>query len=69
MPSFDAVPSIICVSKLARAADERNALRVFIRARPFADEDQLRAGIAHAEYDLVPAFARRQRVQSPMSVG
>ena len=44
--------------QLARAAHERNTLFVFIGARTFADEHQLRLRIADAEDDLVAAFAQ-----------
>ena len=54
MPSLDAVLSIICVSSWPGAADERQALRVFIRARPFADEHQPGLLVARAEHDLRP---------------
>ena len=42
--------------QLPGAADERDALRVLIGARTFADEDQRRFGIADAEDDLVAAL-------------
>ena len=38
--------------QLARAADERQALLVFVVARRFADEDELGVGIARAEDDV-----------------
>ena len=44
------------LSKLSGTAYEGLALHVFIRARSLADEHQLRAGIAHAEDDLLAAL-------------
>ena len=52
--------------KLARAADERKALNVFVVAGAFADEDQLGFGIAIAEDDfiaLLVEFAARAFTQ------
>ena len=40
--------------QLAGAPDERDALHVFIRARRFADEHQVRRRVADAEDDLLP---------------
>src|SRR5262249_2573804 len=44
--------------QLSRAPDERLALRVLVRARPFADEDESRLRIADAEDEM--AATRRQ---------
>jgi hypothetical protein len=44
--------------QLARTADERDALRIFVRARTFAHEDQLGLLVAHAEDDLVALFVQ-----------
>ena len=43
------------VEQLSGAPDERQALRVFVCARPFADEHQLGVRIAGAEDDLLAA--------------
>ena len=43
--------------KLAGAADERQALRILVGARPFADTDELRLRIAGAEDEIRAAFA------------
>ena len=45
--------------QLAGAADERDALDVFVRAGRLADEHQIGVGVADAEHDLLPA----ERVQ------
>src|ERR1017187_4275308 len=44
--------------QLARAADERDTLRVFIRARTFAYEDQFGLLVAHAEDDFGALFVQ-----------
>ena len=44
------------IERLPGTADERNALRVFIGARAFADKDQGRFGIADSEDDLAAAL-------------
>jgi len=55
--------------QLARAADKRHALRVFIRARVPRRRRRFRLRIACAEDDFLPppGFGVRQRLQSPMS--
>jgi hypothetical protein len=42
--------------QLARASDERDALKVLLLARPLADEEQIRGRVAVAEDDLRPAL-------------
>ena len=42
--------------QLPGAPDERLALRVFVATRAFADENQVRLGISHAEDDFRAAF-------------
>src|SRR5581483_7018917 len=44
--------------ELAGAADERNALRVFIATRPFADEDERRFFVAYSKHELGAAFVQ-----------
>ena len=58
MPSFFAVPSIICVSNWPARPTNGNALRVLIRSRAFADKHQRRLRVARAEDDLVAAFVQ-----------
>ena len=55
--------------QLSRRPDERFALRIFIRARRFADEHKLRVNAPDAEHDVlarrreVRAFHARQRAR------
>ena len=44
--------------ELSGAAHERDALRVFIRARPFADKHQSRLRVTDPEHNLVTALAQ-----------
>ena len=64
--------------QLPGAADERNALLIFVGARRFADEHQIGVGIADAEDDLLPServqlaaacSRRRSRRESRRAVG
>ena len=50
--------SIICVSKLSSASHERQALRVFVRSRSFADEYKFRFRIAIAKHKLVSSLVQ-----------
>src|SRR5439155_8016259 len=45
------------VQHLTRAADERAALEVFVFPRSFADEENLRIGVALAEHRISTGFA------------
>src|SRR3989338_3520055 len=49
-PEFDRQQHV--VEQLARLPDERLALRIFIRPRPFTDEQPLGLLVTHAEYRL-----------------
>jgi hypothetical protein len=46
------------VQQFPSASNERQTLRVFIRARPFSDKHELRRRIPGAEDDLVPALVQ-----------
>ena len=58
MPSLAAVPFDHLREQLPGAADEREALRIFIGARAFADEHQPRLFVARSEDDLVAALVQ-----------
>ena len=50
------------IEKLARAADERLALAVFLRAGGLADEHHFRIHVAHAEDDVVVLLPARRDI-------
>ena len=48
----------VFIEQLTACTDERLALQIFVSARAFADEHNLRARVTHAEHDIGARFAQ-----------
>src|SRR6185312_15917748 len=57
------------VQQLTGLADKRQTARVFIRARPFADEHQLCIGITISEHDVMPPRIGQRTARAVANVG